>query len=270
MSKVITGNVAGIDFEAPLVLSDAHLRKVIDDLETCPRVAFDLETTGYEGQRDYGPDCGQIRLAQIAWREHDQLRAVVIDGQAADLSLLAPLLESDTAKLIHYSPFERSWIRHHLGLEINGVIDTCYLGQSINKALRGRVADLISQDSEDRKALQRDLFKLADSYSLPSGAEVSIIEVKAAFDEAEIPLEGWKLGERATLADMAKRYLGREIDKAGQTSDWSGSLTDEQLIYAAGDALVTLEIFPQVKAIADQLEVYGNMVRRVGYDSERR
>lgn len=269
MSKVITGTIAGIDFEAPLVLSDAHLRTVAKQLETAARVALDIETTGYEGQDDYGPDKGEIRLVQLAWRSKGKLNVVIIDGQAADLSLLVPFFESTTEKVVHYSPFERSWIGHHLGAKLDGVIDTCYLGQSINKALRGEVAYLLADNDDDRKALQHQLFKMADSYTLPSGGEVSIIEVKAAYDEADIPLEGWKLSERATLAAMVKRYLGHDLDKDGQTSDWSGFLTDEQLVYAAGDAAVTLEIVSPVSTLAKQLNVYGNMARRVKHDLER-
>lgn len=271
--KTITGNVAGIDFDAQLVLSDGALRSVVNRLETAPKVALDLETTGYTGQRDYGPDKGQIRLAQLAWHSKGELNVAIIDGQAADLSLLVPFLESGTEKVVHYSPFERAWINHHLECKLERVIDTCYLGQSINKKLRGDVAQealgggLITKSSEeDYNSLQKQLFKLADVYTLPSGREITLVEVKAAYDKAEIPLEGWKLSERATLQAMAKRYLGQEMDKEGQTSDWTGYLTDEQLIYAAGDAAVTLEICGKVSRIAKQLGVYSNMLRRVKHD----
>ena len=67
---------------------------------------------------------------------------------------------------------------------------------------------------------------------------------------------------------MAKRYLGQEMDKEGQTSDWTGFLTDEQLVCAAGDAAVTLEISGKVSRIAKQLGVYDNMLRRVRHDSK--
>jgi len=268
MAKFISGNVAGIDFEAQLVLSDAHLRTLVGRLETAASVALDLETTGYEGQKDYGPACGDIRLAQVAWRSRNNLNVAVIDGQATDLKLLRPFLESYTPKVVHYSPFEREWISHHLGCKLEGVIDTCYLGQSINKKLRGQVAELICEDSDDMTALQRDLFKMADAYTLPSGREVSILEVKAAYDQVDIPLEGWKLSERATLKDMVKRYLGEDISKEGQTSDWTGYLTDEQLIYAAGDAVVTLAICGPVSNVAKQLRVYKKMERRVKHDAK--
>jgi DNA polymerase-1 len=43
---------------------------------------------------------------------------------------------------------------------------------------------------------------------------------------------------RFTLAEVAKRYVGVELDKAEQASDWSGGLSDAQLAYAARDAAI--------------------------------
>ena len=44
------------------------------------------------------------------------------------------------------------------------------------------------------------------------------------------------------LAAAAQRYLSIELDKALQTSDWTGLLTPAQLCYAARDAQVTLQL----------------------------
>jgi DNA polymerase-1 len=38
------------------------------------------------------------------------------------------------------------------------------------------------------------------------------------------------------LATVAGKYLGREVDKTLQTSDWTGQLSDKQIAYAAKDA----------------------------------
>jgi DNA polymerase-1 len=56
------------------------------------------------------------------------------------------------------------------------------------------------------------------------------------------------------LAECARRELGRELDKAEQTSDWSGPLTPEQLRYAAEDAAVLL---PLHTALAAKLTAAG-------------
>jgi len=44
------------------------------------------------------------------------------------------------------------------------------------------------------------------------------------------------------LAPVAKRYLGIEVDKEQQRSDWSGELTEAQIIYAAKDVEVLCEL----------------------------
>ncbi|HXM56322.1 MAG TPA: DNA polymerase, partial [Candidatus Dormibacteraeota bacterium] len=49
-------------------------------------------------------------------------------------------------------------------------------------------------------------------------------------------------GQRYRLADLAQHYLGVELDKTEQVSNWSGDLTDEQLLYAARDAAVLLPL----------------------------
>ncbi len=54
------------------------------------------------------------------------------------------------------------------------------------------------------------------------------------------------------LADLADRYLGIELSKDLQKSDWSKELTEAQLRYAALDVAVLLEIYrEQVKALRD-------------------
>ncbi|HXM54687.1 MAG TPA: bifunctional 3'-5' exonuclease/DNA polymerase [Candidatus Dormibacteraeota bacterium] len=58
-------------------------------------------------------------------------------------------------------------------------------------------------------------------------------------------------GERYRLGDLTQRYLGIELDKTEQVSDWAGNLTDEQLLYAARDAAVLLPLRARLR---DELE----------------
>jgi DNA polymerase-1 len=44
--------------------------------------------------------------------------------------------------------------------------------------------------------------------------------------------------EKVTLAACCRRWLGRDLDKAEQKSDWTGRLTEDQRAYAAADAEV--------------------------------
>jgi DNA polymerase I-like protein with 3'-5' exonuclease and polymerase domains len=48
--------------------------------------------------------------------------------------------------------------------------------------------------------------------------------------------------KQCSLAAVAQRYLSLDLDKALQTSDWTGTLTPAQLCYAARDAQVTLQL----------------------------
>jgi DNA polymerase I-like protein with 3'-5' exonuclease and polymerase domains len=51
-----------------------------------------------------------------------------------------------------------------------------------------------------------------------------------------------KIGERHGLANVVKRYLGTELSKEQQTSDWSGDLSDEQKEYAANDVIALMQL----------------------------
>jgi DNA polymerase I-like protein with 3'-5' exonuclease and polymerase domains len=50
------------------------------------------------------------------------------------------------------------------------------------------------------------------------------------------------------LAETARRELGVALDKAAQTSDWSGELTRQQLAYAAHDAAVLVPLYRALDA----------------------
>jgi DNA polymerase-1 len=45
-----------------------------------------------------------------------------------------------------------------------------------------------------------------------------------------------------SLAAVAKRELGVELDKTQQTSDWSGKLSEEQILYAAKDVEILMDL----------------------------
>lgn len=50
-------------------------------------------------------------------------------------------------------------------------------------------------------------------------------------------------GERCTLADCCRRYLGHGLNKSMQQSNWGGQLTPEQISYAAADAEVVVPLY---------------------------
>jgi DNA polymerase-1 len=67
---------------------------------------------------------------------------------------------------------------------------------------------------------------------------------------------------RQTLKALAARHLGRDLPKEMQKSDWSGTLSQEQVDYAAEDARATYEL---MGILEDRLETEG--LRQV-YETE--
>jgi hypothetical protein len=56
-----------------------------------------------------------------------------------------------------------------------------------------------------------------------------------------------RYGERLSLADVCKKVLRWDVDKSLQTSDWSGVLTQDQIEYAALDAVAVTLLYPVLK-----------------------
>ena len=97
----------------------------------------------------------------------------------------------------------------------------------------------------------------------------------AAFDVGWLQAYGWHLGGelRCTmlmnrlvsngkkskygnkLADLAMKWLHKELDKTEQTSDWSGHLTVEQIEYAAKDAEILLDLHALISREATRLHL---------------
>lgn len=76
--------------------------------------------------------------------------------------------------------------------------------------------------------------------------KIAGIDVKGPlFDTmlAELLLTSGLAGTSAKLSDMSKKYLNVELPKEQQLSDWTGTLTQEQLEYAARDVAVLLELY---------------------------
>jgi DNA polymerase-1 len=60
--------------------------------------------------------------------------------------------------------------------------------------------------------------------------------------------------DRNTLAACAQRYLGQTIDKAEQKADWTGTLTEAHLSYAARDVEI---LVPLLKALTEKIKEAG-------------
>ena len=67
-----------------------------------------------------------------------------------------------------------------------------------------------------------------------------------------------------SLAALAARWLGTEVDKRLQNSDWGGTLTQEQMAYAATDALVTVQLATRLKEALIQAQLQQALVVECG------
>jgi DNA polymerase I-like protein with 3'-5' exonuclease and polymerase domains len=111
------------------------------------------------------------------------------------------------------------------------------------------IVDLQRLDGDPRPVLNRVL-----------GGHAKKVLQNAKFETAWLGLKGYDLRgpiydtmiahqlltvghfSAANLQELAKKYLDEHLPKENQASDWSGPLTDEQLQYAARDAVVVLDI----------------------------
>ena len=81
--------------------------------------------------------------------------------------------------------------------------------------------------------------------------------------EAQRLVPGWEPHD-VKLGTLVRRYLGIEIPKAGQRSDWSRPwLDDEQLLYAAVDVAVMGELARVTRQIAARLGLTGVLEMRM-------
>jgi DNA polymerase-1 len=133
----------------------------------------------------------------------------LIDAKSVDLAALAPLLETATSTIVgHNLAFDLGFL-HAAGLPIpHG----------------GRIFDTMLAS------------QVHDGGAHPNGTK--IVDPTAATGRGGKPAQ---IGYHS-LAAVAHRWLGQTLDKAQQTSDWSGPLTDEQLAYAARDAAILLPL----------------------------
>ena len=279
---------AGRPLSVTLIESDQLVPAAVAILREQSIIAVDFETTTHSGEygEGYGPHAGDIRLVQAGYVDSASglARQIIFDGQSVDLKPLRELLEdSQVAKVVHYCPFELEWARHHLDSDISALQDTCFAAQSVNKELRSRVAARCAP-----KADKAQLAELVSALSRPSDDGVRSTEAGLTVKDQAVEaatakvvgdlitslrkqdkqalaekLIGWDTTERSRLMDLNLRYLGAEMSKEEQASDWSAPLSDEQLDYAAADAAVTLELAEDMNQLMNELGVGKRVAWRI-------
>lgn len=131
-------------------------------------------------------------------------------------------------------------------------------------------ARLLSLSADTGPALVIDLFAIGGLHQLKAELMgLAAVCHNATFDmgflwragvelEADCSMLAYHVltGERVKLKDLAEKYAGLTLDKSNQVSDWSAAeLSEEQLQYAALDAVAVRVIFPQIEA---ELEALGS------------
>ena len=83
------------------------------------------------------------------------------------------------------------------------------------------------------------------------------ISLSPVFDTmlADQVLSGGNYAASYSLEAVAERYLEESLDKSEQRSDWSGSLSEAQLRYAAHDAAVLLPLRERLAALLEEEEL---------------
>ena len=174
------------------LINDAEgVKKAYDELNAEEYLGFDTETT------DLDPYQGNIRLVQFSNGKNTfviDLKPFADSGNIKTMPELAPLRELISApkpiKIAHNAKFDAKWVRHHLGVDVNGIFDTLLASQ------------LIAAGDQDR---------------------------------------------RHNLAEVVNFFLGVELDKSEQVSDWSADeLSQSQIQYAAKDAAIMVALREKV------------------------
>ncbi len=110
----------------------AGLQKACEELSSATFIGFDTETTELDPYR------GDLRLVQLSDGKNTQVIDLKPFSKLGDLRHvpeLGPLrsLLSDPSKIkvAHNAKFDVKWVRHHLGVEIEGIFDTFLASQMI-------------------------------------------------------------------------------------------------------------------------------------------
>ena len=144
-------------------ITDAEgVQKASAELETTPFIGFDTETTELDPYR------GDIRLVQLSDGRKTQvidLKPFAMRGDLRSTEELEPLralLEDPTRiKIAHNAKFDAKWVRHHLGVELNGVFDTYLASQ------------LISAGDQDRRHSLADVTQFFTGVELDKSMQLS-------------------------------------------------------------------------------------------------
>jgi ribonuclease D len=165
-----------------------------------------------------------------------------LDEQAFSRALGAPVLACD----IETTGLD--WRTERIGTVQIQVENMTYVVR-VNGQTPHRLKALV-EDPSILKILHHAMFDLrflAHHWEV-TAARVACTKIASKLVNPEMPCKDH------SLAPLVRHYLGIELDKAQQTSDWTGELSDSQLLYAANDVRY---LWPLYEALDEQLRRKG-------------
>jgi len=208
--------------ETTLVATPEGLNELVHDLGPAPILGVDVETYPRdETARSLDPRRGHIGVISLA----AEGSSYVIDRKALSAGeVREALVEVLSGKPIiaHNAPFDLQFLRRDVGYEHDGqVFDTLVLDAMYFYA----TGPLAEKKNDNGEIVWRGFVQK---------------------DKEE--------GYRKSLADVAEKWIGVEMDKTAQSADWGGELSEEMISYADLDAAVLL---PLRDALVSELEALG-------------
>lgn len=209
------------------------LPDLLSKINTSGLMALDIETDGLD------PYLNEIHLIQIAPgpvpKPGDSTEVFFLKPEKAILFFLASIIEDRTVtKIIHNACFDLKFIQAKAGRRLNprNLFDTMLASQLVT------AGDFIPEHQLESWLTRMGITKVkhgATHYYDQHGHEIKL-EKDTAKQTRPVYLSH-------SLQQVAHRYLEVWLPKDEQTSNWSGELTQDQLVYAAKDAAVLLPLY---------------------------
>lgn len=221
-------------------ISIRDLPDLINKIRASGMFALDIETTGLD------PILNEICLIQIApgpvpLTPNEKTPVYFLKPEPSIIKLLANLIEdSNILKIGHNLSFDLKFIQAKAGRRLNprNLFDTMLASQLVT------AGDFIPEHQLEGWLVKMGITKIkhgATHYYDKHGHEIKL-EKDTAKQTRPVYLSH-------SLQQVAHRYLEVWLPKEEQTSNWSGELTEEQMVYAARDAAVLLPLYEVLKEL---------------------
>ncbi len=237
-----------------LITASAAIPGLVEELRGQPVIGIDTETTGLD------PYQSRLRLLQLA----TPAATVIIDCfrlSPEELQPLAPLLAAKTpVKVAHNAKFDGKFLRHHLGVRLDGVFDTYLASQLLSAGsesdrhgLEPVVARYLGRPL-DKQAQRSDWSGELSDYQLGYAAADAAI-LLPLYHELRARLEAADLLVTAELEfDAVRPVIGLELNGVWlDVERWRALIASQRQAHDEVEALLQAEL----AAGATQINLFG-------------